>query len=464
MNEKIHIYHTNDLHSHFENWPKIVHYINSRKLVHKQSDETMLLFDIGDHVDRFNEISEATFGKVNVVFLNKLGYNNVTIGNNEGITLSHDSLNTLYDAAKFPVIAANLYYINGERPKWIKPYDIHTLPGGIKIGVIGATINYSKLYELLGWKVEDPFMVLGPLLKELKEKTDCVVMLSHLGISEDERLASTFPEIDVILGGHTHHLLEKGKVIGKTLLCGAGKYGMYVGHVELTFNSEQKKLLKTNATVVSTELQKECLDTVKELKGLSLESKNILDEEIIVLNEGLDSDWFNENRLNKHLASALKEWCNSEIAMVNAGVLLDSLPKGKVSKGDIHRICPHPINPCKLELKGDALREIINEANTVKMQYHKIKGLGFRGEIMGRMIYDGVEYNTEALSDGLEHVRDIYINGDQLDPERLYSVATIDMFTFGFFYPEMAHAANKEYYMPEMLRDLLAWKLRKLKY
>lgn len=66
MTEKLHIYHTNDLHSHFENWPKIVDYIQTQRQKHEEQGEEVLLFDLGDHVDRFHPISEATFGKANV--------------------------------------------------------------------------------------------------------------------------------------------------------------------------------------------------------------------------------------------------------------------------------------------------------------------------------------------------------------------------------------------------------------
>ncbi len=72
MLEKLRLYHTNDLHSHFENWPKIVHYIEQKRNEHEKDGEETLVFDIGDHMDRFQMITEATFGKANVDLLNRL--------------------------------------------------------------------------------------------------------------------------------------------------------------------------------------------------------------------------------------------------------------------------------------------------------------------------------------------------------------------------------------------------------
>lgn len=461
--QTIHVYHTNDLHSHFENWPKIAQYLLERKSFHKKNKEDVILLDIGDHIDRFHPLTEATKGKANVELLNQLQYNAVTIGNNEGITLAFEDLDHLYDHAQFPVIVSNLFYSNGSRPKWIKPYHILTCSNNIKIGLIGATVYYEKFYELLGWKITNPYESLKEVLNELRGKVDIVIFLSHLGLSDDEWVAKKFPEIDIILGGHTHHVLPEGKKIQNTLLAGAGKYGQWIGHVTLTIDEDNKVLENVEAKLIQTNtIKMENENISKWIKVKQNQAKEKLNETVVVLKQALKVDWFSESPLAKLLASAIHEWCNGELAMVNAGVLLESLPEGKVTKEDIHRICPHPINPCKVLLKGDQLKEVILQARTQKMEELQLKGLGFRGKVMGRMVFSGAEVISKKLSDGKEHVQEIYINGEPLDPNRIYSVATIDMFTLGPLYPEISHASKKEYFMPEMLRDVLEWKLKQL--
>ena len=48
-----------------------------------------------------------------------------------------------------------------------------------------------------------------------------IVVLSHLGINDDEKMAEDFPEIDIILGAHTHHVLHQGKLVNQysSMLC-----------------------------------------------------------------------------------------------------------------------------------------------------------------------------------------------------------------------------------------------------
>ncbi|HLQ71975.1 MAG TPA: bifunctional metallophosphatase/5'-nucleotidase, partial [Bacillota bacterium] len=104
MLEKLYFYYTNDLHSDFTYWPQVANFLKSVK----QGKDSCWIADIGDHVDRVHPIAEAYMGKANVALMNDIGYDVATIGNNEGITLAHDDLHTLYDEADFQVVCANL--------------------------------------------------------------------------------------------------------------------------------------------------------------------------------------------------------------------------------------------------------------------------------------------------------------------------------------------------------------------
>lgn len=458
--ETIHIYHINDLHSHFENWPRIVSFLNRKRQEHFDNGEEMFLFDIGDHCDRIHPITEATNGQANVEMLNKLQFDAVTIGNNEGITFSHDALDHLYKTAYFPVILSNLYTECGERPSWVKPYEIIKLRNGCKVAILGVTVAYEEFYRLLHWKVKDPFQSLLETIDEVRNQADFIVLLSHLGINQDELVAKQFPEIDIILGGHTHHALENGLKINETLLAGAGKFGQYVGHISLKIDVEKKKIHCLAANLHDMGLEEQCSQTESWLKEKLIESDNILSEPFGFLDEDLEIEWFHESAFSKFLVQSIREWCDGEIAMVNAGMLLDSLWKGEVTRKDLHRICPHPINPCKVYLKGNELKEVILQSREEKLEMFEWKGLGFRGKIMGRMIFDGIDIQSESSSDGPSHVTSITVNGALLDSDRIYSVATVDMFTLGSIFPAISGAERKIYYMPEFLRDLLAWKIQ----
>ncbi|MDM5299374.1 bifunctional UDP-sugar hydrolase/5'-nucleotidase [Bacillus pumilus] len=454
MLQKIWLYHTNDLHSHFENWPKIAAFIEEKRQVH----DRMLLFDIGDHMDRVNLISEADYGKVNVQLLNQLGYDGVTIGNNEGITLPHDKLDQLYEEAQFPVILSNLYE-NGQRPSWAKPYHILTLENGLKICVLGVTIAYTPVYQKLGWNMTDPFDSIREMLDEVRGQADVILLLSHLGIIHDREVARDFPEIDLILGSHTHHLLENGEMNNGVLLACAEKYGHYIGCVELTVDTKQKQLIEKKATVQSVDqLISESEEAMTTLKQAERRATSMMQEEVTSIKTKLETKWFDESPLPQLLTDAMKDWCAADIGMMNAGMVLDSLEAGVVTREEIHRICPHPINPILVTLTGKQLRETVQRACEDKMEQLRIKGFGFRGEIMGKMLYSGLTYTIEE--GGAKQVKDVFVNGHVINQDDSYTVATVDMFTLGSLYPHIRDQEHIEYFMPEFLRDLLSWRLK----
>lgn len=452
MIEKIVIYHTNDIHSHFDTWPNIKHEVIRKRKIHQENDESMFLFDIGDHIDRFHPYTEAYLGKGNIRLLNECNFDAVTIGNNEGITLAQDDLLSLYDEAHFDVVLANLYFKNGMRPEWAKPYQIYETNNGVTIGVIGVTVNFTNFYEPLGWNVTDPFMELERLVPEVRAQSDILVVLSHLGLSEDERMAKLFPQIDVILGAHTHHVLENGQLVENTLLCCTGKYGMNLGKVELQYDLEKHKIISKHATLIPAHELQAVETSFAEV--LYEKGKQKLLNPVAFLPEKLERDWFNDSPLNELLASTLTEWCKADCSFLNAGVLLDDLQAGIVTEYDIHRICPHPLNPCTVELSGAELKELL--VQTVDDQYMTLqfKGFGFRGEIFGKIIYDQISITGEGSNIQIE------IRDEMLDMDRIYKVATLDMFTFGRFYPSLTRA-KKRFFLPEFLRDLLKHSLSK---
>lgn len=73
-------------------------------------------------------------GWANIELMNNCHYDGVTIGNNEGLVLSHDALNHLYDKANFDVLLANLKELpNDSQPKWAQEYKILTTGIGTKL-------------------------------------------------------------------------------------------------------------------------------------------------------------------------------------------------------------------------------------------------------------------------------------------------------------------------------------------
>ncbi|RCW66969.1 bifunctional metallophosphatase/5'-nucleotidase [Saliterribacillus persicus] len=456
MEEKLYLYYSNDLHSQFDNWSKMVHYFQKQKQQRIKEGNESWLIDIGDHVDRCHPIAEAHLGKANVELLNDANYDLVTIGNNEGITLDYQDLYHLYDEANFEVICGNLKSIGDDNPAWLKTSTIMESSNGVKIGFLGLTAPFNAFYNLLGWEVESPFEVLEQEILEIKEKCDIIVFLSHLGINDDEEIARRFKDIDVIVGGHTHHLFKNGEYVDGTLLTAAGKHGNYVGEIILTWDHDEKKLIKKEAYATSIEFSDRDVITENKLEGFKASAKEKLSETVVTLESPLLADWYTVTPIMEALTEDLRRWTNADIGMLNAGVLLESFQKGNVTLADVHRICPHPINPCTVELTGQEITEIIRASLEPKLTHMKLQGFGFRGKVIGKIIFSGIHVALKEVENDQIFIHHIYVDGKPLDSQKKYLLATGDMFTFGRMFPEISRSENKKYFMPEFLRDILA--------
>lgn len=448
--EVIHLYHTNDLHSHFENWPRIFEFLQERRKWHEEVGEDIYLFDIGDHVDLSHPYTEATKGKINTDLLEKGQYDAVTIGNNEGITLPYEALDHLYSDASFDILVANLYKKNGERPAWCKPYQMYETKMGTKIGVIGVTAFFQKLYELLGWNLSDPLEALQEQVKILRNEADIIVLLSHLGINDDEWIANNIPDIDIILGAHTHHVFHEGKVIGNSLQGAAGKFGYYVGHVEIEVDDKSKRLIQKKARLYDSSDLPEASHEKTIIENLYLQGRKALSEKALTNDQDISS-----SRLASMLCETLITWCHSDCAIINEGLILDNLSKGDVTSFDLLSICPHPINPCNVTLTGAELKEVLLDMQSEKWKELQVKGLGFRGTVMGKIISQGITHKKVGEQDKY------FIQLEELLAEKEYVVTVPDMFTFGNFFPSIYRAENKQYFLPEFMRNILLEALKK---
>lgn len=407
--------------------------------------ETSYLFDVGDHLDRSNIYTEATVGKGNVKLLNEAGYDVVTIGNNEGITLSHKELYHLYDEAAFDVLVANVNASQGPNPAWMKPYVVLTTTYGTKVAVIAATAMFEIYYKELDWEIDEARSTLIRLALQLREEVDIIVCLSHLGITEDELLAEECPEIDVIFGSHTHHVLPNGKLINGVLLTGGGKFGQYTGHLVLEYDTKSRGIVEKKDALIHNK----DLPTIKNeheiVQSLEIEGKRLLDIPVFTTEKSYNKEWFHYSQLSDLFARAILEKSGADCSLFNAGIFLDGLPKGTVTALDLHRIFPHPINLCTIELSVAEMKEIFQQSKNEEWPYIELKGLGFRGVIFGKMLTYGFSMNED---------RQLLINGKLADNDRIYKLVTLDLFTFGYFYPSFKYA-KKKYILPEFLRNIM---------
>lgn len=443
--EKIQIVHTNDLHSHFENFPRLERFINQSRQ-NSQADD-FYLFDIGDAMDRAHPLSEATNGQANIEWMNPLHYDAATIGNNEGLGNSHEHLEHLYDHANFPVILNNLYENEPNRlADFAEPAKIFTTKKGTTIGVMGLTAPYILTYPLLNWDIR-LIQEMLPKSLELVKDCDVIILLSHLGVSMDRLIAKKHPEIDVIIGAHTHHLFPKGEMDNGVLLAAAGKYGQNVGTINMELN-DQKNVTAKSALTVATSTLAEQPEDVAWIKHQFDKGESLLDQKQVAnLPETLSVDYQAKHSIMQEALSAVQDYAQTDVAILSSGLFLEDLPKGIVTEKNLHDVLPHAIHVMKTTMTGDNVWRLVMEMekNRMYLRNHMQKGMGFRGKIFGELVYRGIEIDSK---------RNVYINGEELDKNQEYTLALLDHYLFVPYFPSIEISGDNEIMYPDFLRGV----------
>lgn len=257
------ILHTNDTHSRIEP-------VNKNSAKKEQADKggfvrratyvnqvrsntpDLLLFDCGDF-SQGTPYYNLFKGEVEISLMNEMKYDAATIGNHE-FDFGLDNMARLFKMAKFPIVCAN-YTVKGTVLEGlVKPYVI-LKRNGIKIGVFGVSPKMDGLVQAdkcEGIVYQPALGIANETAAFLKNKMRCdvVICLSHLGWKGsvnnpecDENLATQSRNIDLILGGHSHSLIETpaeytnldGKKVPVTQM---GGYGLYVGRVDLKLDKK----------------------------------------------------------------------------------------------------------------------------------------------------------------------------------------------------------------------------------
>ena len=109
----------------------------------------------------------------------------------------------------------------------------------LRVAIFGLTVpmitERMSVRHTSPYVFDDPLVTAARLVPLLREtyQPDLLVALSHIGINQDRKLAETVPGIDLIIGGHTHVVLEYGERVGDTLLVQGGSHGRFWGRVDI---------------------------------------------------------------------------------------------------------------------------------------------------------------------------------------------------------------------------------------
>lgn len=412
------ILHINDVHGAVEADSKGVGGLAKAATVIKseraEMPESTLTLNAGDLAEG-SMVAYLTQGGVVTEAMANIGFDAVEPGNHD-FAWGQDALQKMLTDTNAPVLNANITH-SADGSTFGQPYMIRDV-NGVKIGMIGVDVQNMHRYvsddKLEGLEFGSPSDAIRENLPKLKEAgCDVLMLVSHVGFDEDCKLAQEFPELDLIVGGHSHTVLEQGHYEGNTLIVQSGTKGQYVGELDFDFDMNTRRIVNADAKLIAVDSSVEPDPEVADIISRSIDSVADIGNQVMgVATEDLHFSHTGASMLNQiHADSVLKE-TGAEIALVSARNLRGNVPAGEVTYTQLFSAFPHTEeDTCIMKVKGSLLLEEMEE---------RVQDNG-----RGPATPAGFTYTYDPSLPSGHRICDVVMaDGSKFDPDREYTVGT----------------------------------------
>lgn len=414
------ILHTNDEHGVIENFGKIAW---QREQLEEEYDDVFLVsggdaFSGNPIVDEYVIDDENLRGKPMIETMGAAGYDAMVIGNHE-FDYGQERLQDSIDSAYFPMILANMEVDPDEADMaQPQPYAMLETSFGADLtflGLVQVSGDYPSTLpaNLYGLNFLDPIET-ALEFTHLEDTSDAFIGLTHMGHSWEQELAEEMSELDLIIGGHSHTVVEEPVFVNDTLVTQAGSDTEYLGKVMVTFNEDNEIVEKDSKLIATEDIEGTNEDVEDMIAGFEAEVEEIFARELSYLEEPITG----AEDLGAFMTDAVLEsdqiadlGYDVDFAFQNSGgIRVSELEAGALTVGDIFELEPFGNDIIIHQMTADDLRSLIGTDSES------------RGEADLRVA--GLNYEVITDADGnLETVNLYYPDGTELDEDTEYTVA-----------------------------------------
>ncbi|WNO82605.1 5'-nucleotidase C-terminal domain-containing protein [Streptococcus suis] len=364
----ISILHTNDMHSYMENFPKKAQLITDIRASNEKRGVPTFVFDSGDLFSG-NIFFNMYRGVKEIELMNRIGCQAMTLGNHE-FDHGDELLSRLDDYAQFPIVSSNLSYQDVEAADELVPLEdvLEFDMNGKSLYVLGLTTLETQEVASPSENVifEDHKQALRRVVDQVlaKEPQAHLVLLSHLGYDEDVHLAKDFPELNVILGGHTHTILKEPTQVGSISICQAGQYGRFVGHLSLRCFADGRHEVLAYDLIEVEKLTQEDRAVKAIIDQMKSERDAAFSKPIAILPQALDGE---RDGIRQGLSTLAPVICQAlfeqasqlglqaDGAVINGFGIRASLSAGPIFYSDLVKVLPFSKRVLLVRIKGSDL-------------------------------------------------------------------------------------------------------------
>ncbi len=428
---RITIIHTNDTHARLVGTDNEIGFAKIATLIKetKEINPNTLVLDAGDTLHGM-PIVNISKGENSLKVLEAAGYDYMTLGNHD-FNYGQERLLQLRDLSNVEMISANVFKENGE--SLFTPYVIKEI-GGLNVGIFGLTTPETSYKtspdNVVGIKFDDSIEISKKMVEELKDKTDVIIALAHIGLDESsvitsKQIAESVEGIDVIIDGHSHTILEDGLLVNNTLIAQTGNYGQNLGIV--TIDIQNGQIINKKAELVSAAAVKETTedpDVAKIIEDINEANKETFSKVVATTDVFLDGARENvrtkETNLGNLSADAVRAAAGSDIGFVNGGNIRVSLEVGDITFGRLAELFPFGNTVQVKKITGEDL---------IKVLEHSVSG--YPATQGGFLHVSGMSFAFDPSKEVGSRVIEVTVGGNPLNNDAEYTVAINDFLGIG---------------------------------
>ena len=401
---RIVIFHVNDVHGHISNFAKIAWLINEERRI----NPNVFFLSAGDNFtgDPYVDQSHPK-GEPILELFNHMKLDVLALGNHD-FDYGQEILKSFILRGRFNVVCANLSVTGAGIIPQPKPYVILRTRDGLTIAVLGL-IQISKFTRLPD---THPDHVRGLTFSDeiqsarqyrfLARESDLFIALTHQGVGKDEKLAREMKELDLIVGGHSHTVIDRPREVGGVLIVQTGQKGKYLGKVELEFSGH--RLIGKRSELIDLGRVDHEDSLVKKMLEVFFDNPE-LDMVIAVLKTSVEG----KQVLGNLVTDAICDILGLDMALYNSGGIRIHRLGPEVKLWDVYALHPFGNDIVVFEMTAAELRSLI------RYDYEHVAPLDIQ--------VSGLSYRLKATKD--RRLLAIYLydeNGDLLDEIRTYRV------------------------------------------
>jgi 5'-nucleotidase len=432
--KKFTILHSNDIHGDFQE--EVVKGASGQMVgglsrpsgyINKvRREEKNVLYLIAGDMVQGSMIDSEFKGVSTMELMNYLSPDVATIGNHE---LDYGLYHLLFleKMANFPIAVSNLY-IKKFHKRLMRPYIILNVDGFdiLIIGIITDEIMSSlKLDNSIGSfiSLEHASEEVGHICNAYKdEDIDLTILLTHIGFEEDKKLAALLDPawgVDMMIGGHSHTILEQPEVINNILITQAGVGTNQLGRFDLVVDDATNSIVEWKWQLLPVD--ENLAEPDAELQKFIQSFQDVVDRKYNTIicrfaRELTHPDRSRETELGNLFADILAENAQVDVAFLNSGAIRGEKLGPLVTLGAFKSIFPYNSPVHKLVVTGALLKQIFK--NTLNPEEREKQRTILQVSKGVKAVYNDAKRELELLT----------INGQPVQDDKQYTIALLDYY------------------------------------